>query len=781
MRKIRFFAIFASVLVLFNALPFVAYATEQHNITTEQNIELKEADIPAALSLSQVQERGHTKRLHSKEDLNTAVFQNQDGTETLYMFDENIKYRDKTGQSFDKSNKLTKESDGSFRNRSNDVSVTYPEKISDGVSVEYEGFFLKLVPVSSTNSHGDRHQNSDTQISYQNVFGNGTNLLYTQTFSGFKEDIILYTSPTKNTFEFWVYTNSTLLKDSTGRVAAYNDNEKIGEFGDIVIYDSNDVYAFGTTELEYVKEGVYKLTVNVPAEYLADESRVYPVTVDPTFTISTSSSNENIIDATLYSDYSDCFSDYFTMFVGNYDLWASSSTYYRGTARSVISFPGLYSNTTFQNYYNTDRITSVELMLTVYRAPVAISVKAHHMMTSWTESNVETKKSSLWSATSSYTSPTVNIAACDYGVNPVYAFNITNIVMTQMADTTMPRHGVMLKATDETKQAVCFNTSESGDSIGVSSSKPYLRITYTSLPTTETTGIVSGGTYQIVNAANSAALEYRNAGISTYSFSAGNSAQLFTITYDSAGRYFITQPTSGNRLAANGDYVGLATASTSSSQKWYIVPSANGYRLINALYTTKQINIPTSGTAGLSNSVTNAVWKIQRVLNVPLDMQDTPNTCNVASAKMVLHYYGYTDVTEEMLIASAGENYGVVYHLTIGLNYYLDFYESQITYEYEYVTACSQQQYQDIIINEIINGHPVIALLKITDSTYFPYTTNGHYVVIVGIYYDMATSQYMFVVNDPHNEHCGQYVVPASSMYTYTMVHSSGGIVIHKS
>jgi hypothetical protein len=227
--------------------------------------------------------------------------------------------------------------------------------------------------------------------------------------------------------------------------------------------------------------------------------------------------------------------------------------------------------------------------------------------------------------------------------------------------------------------------------------------------------------------------------------------------------------------------VGLATASTSSLQKWYIIPSEGGYRILNAAYTSKQINITTPGVLGLSNSATKAVWKIQRVLNVPLDMQDTPNTCNVASAKMVLHYYGYTNVTEEMLKASAGENYDVVYHLTIGLNYYLDFYESQITYEYEYVTACSQLQYQDIIINEIINGHPVIALLKITDSTYFPYTTNGHYVVIVGIYYDTATSQYMFVVNDPHNEYCGQYVVPVSSMYTYTMVHSSGGIVIHKS
>lgn len=72
----------------------------------------------------------------------------------------------------------------------------------------------------------------------------------------------------------------------------------------------------------------------------------------------------------------------------------------------------------------------------------------------------------------------------------------------------------------------------------------------------------------------------------------------------------------------------------------------------------------------------------------------------------------------------------------------------------------------------------MIAQLNVTDSTYFPYTSEGHYVVIVGAYYDEITSQYVFVVNDPHNDHCGVYPVPASAMYSYTMSHS--GLVIHK-
>ena len=778
MRKIKFFAFLICILVLFNALPFVAFAQTQQDIITEQKAELKKSDVPELLSFEQARESGHTLRLHSKEDSNTVVFQNQDGTETMYLFDETIKYTDKDGKTFDKSNKLTEVSEGTFKNLSNDISVTYPKQISDGVSVEHKDFTLKLVPViSPTSKQVGSFKESDTQISYAGAFGSGTKLVYSQTFSGFKEDIILYTPPLKNSFEFWVYTESTLLKDSSGRVAAYNDNEKVGEFGDIVINDANNVYAFGTTELEYVKEGVYKLTVNVPAEYLADENRAYPVTVDPTFNLDMSTGNMNFIDATLYSVSNDCFSDYFTMFVGNFDLWVSSSADYRGTARSVIDFPDLYEHVTFCEYYNTDRIVSVDLMLTVYRAPVSISVKAYHIMYGWTESNIENNKNLVRDSASVYSSDAVDIIASDYGEYPKYAFDITNIVIDQMGNNTMPRHGVMLQAVDETKAAVCFNTSESGENGGYSSGKPYIRLTYAALPTTETAGIVSGGTYQIVNATNNTAFEYRNAGISTYSFSAGNSAQLFTITYDSAGKYFITQPTSGKRLAADGDYVGLATASTSSLQRWYIIPSEGGYRILNAAYTSKQINITTLGVLGLSNSATRAVWKIQRKLAVPLYVQKDGAACGYACATMVSHYFGCTSVTQTDMENKAKQltspkEMRYAYAICNALNYYLTQNNTGTSYSCNYIQNYTVTQYEQMIMDNINNGYPVIVRIKVPDNLYFPYpSTEGHYVLIVGFYYDTALEQYMAIVNDPHITHSGEYILPTAALLNYGKIH----------
>lgn len=264
MKKFRFFAIILLILMLFNALSFVSYADNSQN-ETEQNKTLNEADLPETLSLEQARASGHKKRLPSREDkMNTAVFENEDGTETLYLFDEDIKYTDKNGQVFDKSNKLTAETDGTFRNRSNDISVTYPNLISNGVLVDYNAFSLRLVPVSSQISTGTRYGDNENKVSYQNAFGVGTTLRYTQTFSGFKEDIILHSPPLKSAFEFLVYTESALLKDSSGRIIAYVDGEKIGEFGDVVIYDANEVYAYGTSDLSCVRQGVYKITLNVP-------------------------------------------------------------------------------------------------------------------------------------------------------------------------------------------------------------------------------------------------------------------------------------------------------------------------------------------------------------------------------------------------------------------------------------------------------------------------------------------------------------------------------------
>lgn len=56
-------------------------------------------------------EKKHISRCEDSEDLNTYIFENSDGTRTLYMFDENVKYKNSDGI-FEKDISIKKNENG---------------------------------------------------------------------------------------------------------------------------------------------------------------------------------------------------------------------------------------------------------------------------------------------------------------------------------------------------------------------------------------------------------------------------------------------------------------------------------------------------------------------------------------------------------------------------------------------------------------------------------------------------------------------------------------------
>ena len=84
---------------------------------------LKSEDIPEFITDEHISKNGHAHRLYQQEeDLNTVVFQNRDGSKTAYVFDEQIKYRDKNGNVRDRSTALTREQNG-YRMKDNIVTL----------------------------------------------------------------------------------------------------------------------------------------------------------------------------------------------------------------------------------------------------------------------------------------------------------------------------------------------------------------------------------------------------------------------------------------------------------------------------------------------------------------------------------------------------------------------------------------------------------------------------------------------------------------------------------
>lgn len=193
-----------------------------------------------------------------------------------------------------------------------------------------------------------------------------------------------------------------------------------------------------------------------------------------------------------------------------------------------------------------------------------------------------------------------------------------------------------------------------------------------------------------------------------------------------------------------------------------------------------------SGTLSTTQYILNGKkFPTHHISTVPLYTQETDNTCGCASARMILANFGIYQAESDIKytadsIAEDPANYTYVYAVSGAINYYMNTVSNLIVrYKYTDVSQYSLDDYQDLVAKNITLNCPVLPLLKVNNTTYFPYTTNGHYVVIKGITFDESTEYYTSVVNDPHNNYSGTYYVPLSSIYDYTKAHNSGGYVIY--
>ena len=92
----------------------------------------------------------HAIRLEEAEELYSYVFQNEDGTRTAYFLDENVKYVDGDGTIVEKDITLVEKED-EFVTARNDVGLSIPKEISNGIKLGYnnKNVVLKLVTEES--------------------------------------------------------------------------------------------------------------------------------------------------------------------------------------------------------------------------------------------------------------------------------------------------------------------------------------------------------------------------------------------------------------------------------------------------------------------------------------------------------------------------------------------------------------------------------------------------------------------------------------------------------
>ena len=272
------------------------------NEITEEPADTLPCRITDHVDKAQFDSQNYAFRVEQDESLNTYVFQKEDGKRVVYFLDENVKFIDDNGEIKEKDLSL-KSSGKGFSPVCNDIDILLPTTIKESIQFNYGKSSITIAPSGDTLVKGVSDGKS---VSYVGVFGENTILRYTPLLSGLKEDIIVTDKTVPSEYSFILKTNGLFVysdKDGLYMATGERSEEKI-RLGNVVVYDSKGHETFGGLFVTAVSEGSeYAVTVAVDPDFIENESTVFPVTIDPTFTVSDNTHGENAIqDAPLFQN-----------------------------------------------------------------------------------------------------------------------------------------------------------------------------------------------------------------------------------------------------------------------------------------------------------------------------------------------------------------------------------------------------------------------------------------------------------------------------------------------
>lgn len=161
--------------------------------------------------------------------------------------------------------------------------------------------------------------------------------------------------------------------------------------------------------------------------------------------------------------------------------------------------------------------------------------------------------------------------------------------------------------------------------------------------------------------------------------------------------------------------------------------------------------------------------------DVPLRGQKTNYTCGSASGSMILNSLGI-NISEDVFwkYANANGEGTYVYRVTQTLNHFI----GSNVYKYVSTGSMGLEAYYQLLATSIEKGYPVEVVVRIPSGTGFGYKSDGHYVVVTGVYQNKK-GEYIAKINDPFsggwysNGHQGQQIeIKLSDLKKFNANHS---------
>ena len=401
----------------------------------------------------------------SEIDLNSFIFNTKNGEKAEFFYPYDVKYIDDEGLVHDKDTTISKAESG-FVSAGTGVNISFPDKISDGVSVANSDgrYSVIFAPLDSADSYSNGFLADDN--STVRYTGSKASFEYGSTFAGLKENIVLNEYSGINSWSFRLLTNGLTLHKLDGQYILVDDESSVMFFGSILAFTADDRNnTFGELTVETVTESVeYILTVSVSDEWLKSDDTSYPVTIDPSITVNYATGSSAIQDEILSST---------STYSVTYDVLNIGKGNNNEKLRGAICFPGLD--------LSGKCITSANLEIRdvmCERTPTLVEMY-EYTGSAWTENTTLT-----WSNASNY-GDLLDSHYIKYGGGNTssdiqrYSFDITPLAMKWAAGTASPSQGVLIKTTDAFENASgsshrCFASKDYGSN----TYKPSLVITY---------------------------------------------------------------------------------------------------------------------------------------------------------------------------------------------------------------------------------------------------------------------------------------------------------------
>lgn len=380
------------------------------------------------MSDDEILKRGHCERIFKEEEsLDSAVFQNIDGTKSLYLFDYPIKFYDEEGKICNKSLELVKSDENIYVPKSSDIEIEFNQNLCDGIKTKTENDDFSLTPLFVSDEKGKSSISEDSKrITY--VCDDNVSVEYSLSYQGYKENIILQNYPESNSFDFSFNSETLHLQNEEGILGIVDTNKEIvANIGDILVYDSSGKSSAGELSYRKIDDTNYIITIKADDSFLASSETLYPVYVDPSIEIdythmSTCGPDSNpkpgIQHVTVYSDD--------TLDVNTITVGKKSSS---KAARVLMKFPALEESTQFFKMDKSLIVDAKVYLRAVGYQPVnsGMDIYCYQFNSKWATDNVS------WQKTNNYAVDYLslrNVSNANGAIqSPVntYSFDITSL------------------------------------------------------------------------------------------------------------------------------------------------------------------------------------------------------------------------------------------------------------------------------------------------------------------------------------------------------------------